>query len=459
MTLSLVLSTPKSFGDIGPVPGFGTSGAVEPSAVPLSGTRLIPACTVQPGPRGGGALWAARPELAARKRESLRRAGILPGGNAETMAEPVPLLLTFEDIAVYFSEQEWQNLEAWQRDLYKHVMRANYEILASLGGQQAVEAGDSEGHFPPDPGRTPGRPHGHPAARYSREALGRDGTLGHICRESLAGQSLVQEAPPSCGSSGECGQGLPRRLGLARPSRGARGRNPHPESGSRLAPWRRLLCCAQCGLGFAHRCQLREHRRVHSGERPSQSTQCSKTFLFKGVLVTHERTHSRERPFPCGQCDKAFARRSKLTEHLRVHSGEKPFQCPECRRCFRLHTGGVRADLRTHQRLHAGALPFTCQFRLKAQLLSHQGLHTEERHFSCSECGKNFREGGHLLRHQRIHRPERPFSCGACGKGFIYRSNLAQHSLMHAKAAPVPSEPEVKRRLSQLFTKIEADWS
>ena len=59
------------------------------------------------------------------------------------------------------------------------------------------------------------------------------------------------------------------------------------------------------------------------------------------------------------------------------------------------------------------------------------GLHTRGRKFSCSQCGKTFKQKSHLKYHSMIHTGEKPFSCSFCKMCFNQKSNLKTHIVKH----------------------------
>ncbi|XP_075775891.1 uncharacterized protein LOC102458234 [Pelodiscus sinensis] len=398
---------------------------------------------------------------------------------SEGLSRKVPV--TFDDVAVYFSEEEWEILAEWQRELYKEVMKENLETVLSLGFQL------------PKPGIVSTMERGgEVCAQYPRDAaaeicFGGDGCLG-ADREAEAirwaaeqHQQQPRESPslPSCDAlvqwacssrsesklQAQPGNQLGKALEFLGTGAGAK-RNRHQDA-FRLQPNRqqsqaeeqprpwpsgegsvagqcqpraeqeaRTFQCPHCVKSFPTRPKLTEHLRALLGDRPFKCLDCGKAFGKHSVFVVHRRNHTGERPYPCPACEKRFRHRSHLTVHQRTHGDERPYLCAICQKSFI-----SKSRLTVHQRTHTGEKPYACaecqrRFSHRSHLIVHQRTHTGEKPYACAQCGKSFIKQYNLLVHQRTHTGEKPFRCPECAKTFIQNSNLVLHLRTHSGERP-----------------------
>ncbi|XP_075699236.1 uncharacterized protein LOC142664142 [Rhinoderma darwinii] len=178
---------------------------------------------------------------------------------------------------------------------------------------------------------------------------------------------------------------------------------------------------------------LNVHPGLHSTDLSYNFTNHEEPSPDQSQIVTTGTAQNGGKSFQCG---KQVTKILGLYKHRRIHSAEKPYSCSECGKCFI-----TKHKLTIHHRIHTGEKPYSCSecgkcFTEKSHLVRHERIHTGEKPYSCSECGKCFTDKSNYVRHERSHTREKPYSCSECGKCFITKSKLRIHQRCHTGVKP-----------------------
>ncbi|KAK8769093.1 hypothetical protein V5799_014442 [Amblyomma americanum] len=149
-----------------------------------------------------------------------------------------------------------------------------------------------------------------------------------------------------------------------------------------------------------------------------QRSYCKYCSDYRCDVTEHKRVHTGECPFVCKVCQRSFSQSYNLSRHLLPHKEDKPYNSSHCGRCF------ADASRLTHPRKHLRNAGTTCPPLL------------------CPHCFQKFSHVNGLETHYLAHREERLQGSSHATVQVISNAWLSPHEREWAVHVPAPSSQD-----------------
>jgi len=216
--------------------------------------------------------------------------------------------------------------------------------------------------------------------------------------------------------------------------------------------------CQFCSKSFFKKFMYDKHVSVYHQDPSSapienyDCSECGKSYLRKVDMIRCAKRHKRvvnSQETTCHTCDKTFNIPYDLKRHVfMTHSEDCPERCSECPASFKLPS-----QLKKHEEMyHSEEAKAANRVYVHKERRRRTGCGEGEGSLMCEFCGRSCSTRQALRRHHlTVHSDNRPFLCSSCGKSFKRQDDLKKHKDRYCDAVMR------EKRVSKKKTTVEED--